>query len=273
MFSGKRLNSSSIRCSTVKSSVFPHARVRIRRGICAENRGYPSQPALLHNYPRMYVSSRSRYRRYRKLSVNTAKRSSRSRSRSLNACQTAVERDRAAWTSNSPDPRLSLEPAYLLLRPRTALPNVSYARTCHPNATQGGESRRWTFFHHPRITVQRTVEPRNRLILEKSLPRVDGPLPGMVAASPFLSSIRVLFTVGGGQKTKTRERERHEDSRRTTRRASGYFFSRVIGVQASLCNWYRCVLAVISLRSISRRLREPFGSNGSLPMTLGPASR
>lgn len=94
---------------------------------------------------------------------------------------------------------------------------------------------------------------------------VDGLLPGTVP-SPFLSSIRVLFTVGGGHRRQRRERRRegpslreastHRDSRRTTRRA-GYFFSRVIGVQASLCNWYRCVLAVISPRSISRRLREP----------------
>lgn len=33
------------------------------------------------------------------------------------------------------------------------------------------------------------------------------------------------------------------------------FFMTVIGVRASLCNWYRCVLAAVSRRSISRRLR------------------
>lgn len=76
---------------------------------------------------------------------------------------------------------------------------------------------------------------------------VDAPVPSTV-----------LFTVGGGQKTKTRTRDRCAklDQPGTTRGA-GHFFSRVIGVRASLCNWYRCVLAMISLRSISRRLREP----------------
>lgn len=75
------------------------------------------------------------------------------------------------------------------------------------------------------------------------------------------SSIRILFSVGGGQKTKMRKRRPRcaklgERMDGTTRRAE-HFFSWVIGVQTSLCNWYRCVLAVISLRSISRRLHEP----------------